>query len=415
MRTRTRVRPGGARGIPPESPEQRGPIGSTAQVWSAVRVADRSPLVAAAGELLSLLTYFGQLPKYEYLEKLRLRLEEEIKSFVGRCRAAGRDLDEVNRASYLVCTFADEVVTSTPWGDASVWHERSLLMTFHGDVMGGDRCFDEMLVDALATSQGNRGFLELFYVCLSFGFKGRYYAPESGHHLERFKEQIYQLLADPDVAVDHVVSERWQSDAPTGHTVARLLPLWVVAVATVAVLGAGYLGVAWALHAVTDPVYEKLATLGGRDLVRRPYDPVLVEARPPAPTAPPLPEPALPPSPPPIPIAERWLFTFDVGEADVAATQLPRLLQLAEGLRSHEGLVVEVVGRTDFTGPPAVNERLSRERAEAVRRRLGESGLRAERFERVVGISAREPLEATAEIDFKAINRSTEVRVRWGD
>jgi outer membrane protein OmpA-like peptidoglycan-associated protein len=72
---------------------------------------------------------------------------------------------------------------------------------------------------------------------------------------------------------------------------------------------------------------------------------------------------------------------------------------------------VRVVGHTDTVGSDAVNDPLSRQRAEVVRRALVDKGIRAQDIT-VVGRGEREPVVSTADNVAEPRNRRVEIFVR---
>ncbi len=99
-------------------------------------------------------------------------------------------------------------------------------------------------------------------------------------------------------------------------------------------------------------------------------------------------------------------FSFDVGRADIKPEMRPVLDQFAQGLSPSSR--VRVVGHTDDTGSDAINEPLSRQRAESVRNYLETRGVASSRID-VVGRGSREPVASNASEAGKARNRRVEL------
>jgi len=83
---------------------------------------------------------------------------------------------------------------------------------------------------------------------------------------------------------------------------------------------------------------------------------------------------------------------------------------LAE-VAKRQAVEVQITGRTDRVGQVADNDRLSQERAEAVRDMLAKNGLKGN-FVRTVGRGEREPLIPTPDEQPEPRNRRVEVIVR---
>lgn len=98
--------------------------------------------------------------------------------------------------------------------------------------------------------------------------------------------------------------------------------------------------------------------------------------------------------------------SFDVGRADLKPALRPVLDELGRGV--DRDLRITVVGHTDSTGSDAVNDPLSRERAEAVRDYLSVRGVPRDRIS-VVGRGSREPVAGNDSDSSRAQNRRVEI------
>lgn len=105
-------------------------------------------------------------------------------------------------------------------------------------------------------------------------------------------------------------------------------------------------------------------------------------------------------------------LSFDTGRAQVKPDMAPILSKFAQGL---DGTMrVRVVGHTDSQGSDALNNPLSRDRAEAVRDYLVTQGVTASRIE-VEGRGEQQPLADNATAEGRAKNRRVEIFLREPD
>lgn len=105
------------------------------------------------------------------------------------------------------------------------------------------------------------------------------------------------------------------------------------------------------------------------------------------------------PKPEPVPDPVEARVLFDYGSADLSDVARLSL----DGFLAREGLIddgwtLTLTGRTDSRGGPRANQRMARERAEAVRDYLVEHGLAMERIT-VVAAGEVEPVPDQAETD----------------
>jgi outer membrane protein OmpA-like peptidoglycan-associated protein len=92
---------------------------------------------------------------------------------------------------------------------------------------------------------------------------------------------------------------------------------------------------------------------------------------------------------PPKPI--KSILHFMDNSTEIASESRSDLVDLLAEVARRQAVEVEITGHTDHLGPAAINDRLSQERADAVRDVLVKSGLQAS-FIRTVGRGDRDPL-----------------------
>lgn len=99
---------------------------------------------------------------------------------------------------------------------------------------------------------------------------------------------------------------------------------------------------------------------------------------------------------------------FDTGSAVLKPGSARRMDQLASVLREYPEATITVEGFTDSTGSQSLNQRLSEERANAVRNALGARGIDASRIT-AVGYGAAAPVASNATPAGRQLNRRVEV------
>ena len=102
---------------------------------------------------------------------------------------------------------------------------------------------------------------------------------------------------------------------------------------------------------------------------------------------------------------------FDTASTEVTRDSQATLAALFAEVARRQVVEVQVTGHTDRVGTDASNDRLSLERAQAVKEMLIQRGLKAT-FIRAVGRGEREPLVPTPDEQPEARNRRVEVIVR---
>jgi OmpA-OmpF porin, OOP family len=98
---------------------------------------------------------------------------------------------------------------------------------------------------------------------------------------------------------------------------------------------------------------------------------------------------------------------FDVNKSTIKEESMPFLTQLAEWLRKNPRVNIEIDGHTDSDGDEGANIKLSRERADEVKKQLASMGIYINRLT-TRGYGSSKPIQSNATAEGKANNRRVE-------
>ena len=93
----------------------------------------------------------------------------------------------------MMCTFCDELIGNALWREDSDWAEVGLLNYYYKESYGGDKFF-QLIEKFTQEPMEYIDLLELAFVCLSFGFGGRYKQQNRLQELNILKEKIYKQI-----------------------------------------------------------------------------------------------------------------------------------------------------------------------------------------------------------------------------
>src|SRR5207249_4666514 len=176
-------------------------------------------------------------------------------------RAAGVPTEKVVAARYALCTLIDETATSTPLGASGAWAQQGLLALFHGEVGGGGKCF-QLMARLAENPQANQDLIELMYVCLEFGFEGRYRVTEGGQRqLEAIRQRLLMIVRKQRGDYERDLSPNWRGVSAANQRRLGSVPLWVVGAVAGLLLVAIYVGFEWPLSRTSDKLAADIAAL----------------------------------------------------------------------------------------------------------------------------------------------------------
>ncbi|MEM6483554.1 MAG: type IVB secretion system protein IcmH/DotU [Pseudomonadota bacterium] len=236
------------------------PAESSARVPHGLQVAvqgQSNRFLAAANKLITVLNVLGNTLSHPNIPQLQQELASEIGNFDHALKQADVRSEEALTARYIVCCAIDEAILDTPWGAESGWAGRSLLMVYHNEAHGGERFFD-LLEQVCARPRDYRELIELFYVLLSMGFRGRYALEPTGEsQLETLRERVYQDIYS-DTRSERQLSPRDPSSQTVSAPLRSQIPLWAIFSIVLALTLVVYVGLRAWMYSGTRGAVERM-------------------------------------------------------------------------------------------------------------------------------------------------------------
>ncbi|WP_201586308.1 type VI secretion system protein TssL, long form [Psychrobacter sp. HII-4] len=376
-----------------------------------------NPIISAAKPVFVLSNAMRNSTTQLSTEKVLFRFTKMIEDFEAEAEQEGAPYEMVKAAQYCLCTFVDESAVRSGWSDEE-WSQRSLLVSFFDETWGGERFF-EILEKAKLDVDKNLYLIEFIYLCLQFGYKGKYQIANNGETiLEQEKSKLIELIKSkrPETfsllfhesissKQDEEVKRRWH------------IPLWVIGVLASLIVAFFYILLRFFLGSTMDDTSAKINNLSlpknaqytvvGRDTTQtKPLTPALqseisrdlVEVN---------------------DFADRSVITilgdglFESGSENVQNQFFPVLATIGQALQGINGQVV-VTGYTDDTPIQSItfpsNWHLSQARADAVKDILTDYIENKNRI-RSEGRGSTNPVVANDTAENKAKNRRVEITV----
>jgi type VI secretion system protein ImpK len=220
-----------------------------------------NPLNAAAATLFSLVSRIRNRAQHMDPDALRRSVMAEVRAFEARAVEARVDPADLKVARYAICATLDDVVLNTPWGGSSSWAQQSMVGTFHRETVGGDRLYD-LLARLEQDPAKNIMLLEFLYMCLSLGFEGRLRVEQGGaDRHQTIRAGLAKIIRDQRGTPERALSPMWEGLDKPHRMLSAWKPFWISLSAVTALLGAGYLGLNWALRDRTGPLLAEVAAL----------------------------------------------------------------------------------------------------------------------------------------------------------
>lgn len=223
-----------------------------------------NPLIAAASTIFTLTAKLRESESYTDINGLYQQLTHEIRAFENNAQSQNYRSDIILVARYVLCALLDETILNTSWGKISNWERHKLLVTFHSEQNGDERFFailDRIIEDPAL----HIDLLELLYLCLNYGFEGKYRYQENGKAVldtvidklfERIRYQRGDIKKDFSTLQKSATQTKTVQIAKKAHT-----PIWLIITSMCAVMVMIYGGFNYLLSNNISRIYQQLESV----------------------------------------------------------------------------------------------------------------------------------------------------------
>ncbi|WP_420457115.1 DotU family type IV/VI secretion system protein [Rubrivirga sp.] len=198
-----------------------------------VAPAASSRLATYYGEPIALAVQLQTATEFGPAEVLRERTRRLLRQAERDAQDGGYDRDDTREATFAVVAFLDETIQGSTWSDREQWLAQPLQLELYDRNDAGEEFFTRL--DTLRGAVSERAdVLEVYYLCLALGFRGRYEFLPPGEHRDLVAAVYGDLARAPTLAPGPLAPNA----EPAGRVVAtvrRRVPAWAVLAACAAV------------------------------------------------------------------------------------------------------------------------------------------------------------------------------------
>jgi type VI secretion system protein ImpK len=156
--------------------------------------------------------------------ELRPKIKSLLEDFEQRAERYRFNHKVVNVAKFALASFVDETVLTGDFHLKEEWEKYPLQLEYFGEQLAGNKFF-EKLQAMIAQIEQTAEAVEIYYVCMLLGFKGRYAVYEHENLLS-----IMQRTADALVKAGKItkveLSPHWRADDQPKPPEKRGMPTW---------------------------------------------------------------------------------------------------------------------------------------------------------------------------------------------
>jgi type VI secretion system protein ImpK len=182
-------------------------------------------LADLSSECLILILQLRSTNDYGDEKTLKNRVYEMFERFESNARKFGIDNEKTRLAKFALVAFLDETIISSSWAQKEAWLSDPLQIKLFDTFNAGEEFFN-ILNDLTQRTSANKEVLEVYYLCLSLGFKGKYQL-QSPENLRRIIDDLNLELHPEAYRTIDSISPNGKPRQSFVQTVRSGLPLWV--------------------------------------------------------------------------------------------------------------------------------------------------------------------------------------------
>ncbi len=185
----------------------------------------KNTLAENASECLMLILQLRSTNEYGDPANLRNRIGEMFDKFERDTRGAGIDNAKISQAKFALVAFLDETVISSAWSQKDSWLSEPLQLKLFETFNAGEEFFNN-LKELRQRTSSNRDVLEVYYLCLTLGFKGKYQL-QSPENLRRIIDDLNMELHPEMFKAVEAISPNGRPHDTFAYSVKGKIPAWL--------------------------------------------------------------------------------------------------------------------------------------------------------------------------------------------
>ena len=187
-------------------------------------------------------------------------LRQRIKALLEKIRRAaaqsGVPPEDVREAEFALIAFIDETLLSSDWSQKDRWLAQPLQLELFNRYDAGEEFFQRL--DGLRANPGlHAEVLEVYYLCMALGFKGRYQL-HGQEELRGLIEDTYAEIKKQPGMGAHTLAPHGRPRDKVATEVRSRVPTWVLVAAALAIGLVVYLGMSVYISSAAEDAAEDI-------------------------------------------------------------------------------------------------------------------------------------------------------------
>ncbi len=192
----------------------------------------RTDLSEICSDCFTLILQLRRTSEFGDQKVLKDRILSLLNRVERRAKEAKINSEQVQFAIFALVAFLDETIISSEWSQKNDWLAKPLQLEYYNRYDAGEEFFNKL--DELCSGPHFKSsVLEVYYLCLALGFKGKYRFQERDK-IQKIKEETYDALRNIKGRSVDVLSPHGHRKDDIAHVVTNKIPIWIIVISAIA-------------------------------------------------------------------------------------------------------------------------------------------------------------------------------------
>jgi type VI secretion system protein ImpK len=158
-------------------------------------------------------------------DTLRRRILGFLDLFERQAQKANHSIDSIQQVKFALAAFIDETIITSDWGNKDSWFENPLQLQLFNRFDAGDEFFDR-LNELRRQPYDSIEILEVYYLCLVLGFKGKYGLSDREKLRVIIDETFHEIRRARSMS-PRALSPNGKPKEEFGAVIRKGIPVWI--------------------------------------------------------------------------------------------------------------------------------------------------------------------------------------------
>ena len=218
----------------------------------------KSSLTEVCSDGFALILQLRSTSDYGEEPTLRQRITDLLNRIERRAKDAGLDFEDIHNSIFALIAFLDETIIASNWSLRDAWLAKPLQMEFFNRFDAGEEFF--VRLEQFRQRPHTFGdVLEIYYMCLALGFKGKFLIQEKAL-LRQIVEGTYTDLRQTRKSIESLAPHGGRKDEFV-QVVTREIPVWVILVTALALGLIFYVSMTFFMNGAAEKVIQAINSM----------------------------------------------------------------------------------------------------------------------------------------------------------